>query len=85
VTVTATARIYAREAPPMTDTTTTERRGDEIDRMNRALAEIAGSSSVDFESTLVWGQWCRDVALEAMCAARTVQPKGARASAGDKE
>ena len=38
----------------------------DADEMAKALDSIRCSSSVDFHSPLEWGQWCRDVAIEAL-------------------
>lgn len=35
-------------------------------RLREALTAIRQSSSVDFVTPLVWGQWCRDTAEEAL-------------------
>lgn len=33
----------------------------------RAINAISGSVSIDFEDTLTWAQWCRDLAQAVQC------------------
>jgi putative protein kinase ArgK-like GTPase of G3E family len=73
----------------MTDTTTTERRGDEIETARQRVIDAANKwyeiDVDDEEDAQAAARALRYALFDLHHAARTVQPKGARASAGDKE